>query len=131
MGAVFVCYAREDEAFVERLYAALVEAGREVWLDLAEIPRGADWRDGVASGIGRAEAIAFVISPDSLVSRGCTHELEHALASGKRVIPLLRREPEAWAAVPPQVRRHHWIFMRDRDDFDAALGELVAAIEAE
>jgi len=47
---------------------------------------------------------AFVVSPESLASEFCLDELEHALAQGKPVVPLLRREPER-RPVPDELAR--------------------------
>jgi TIR domain-containing protein len=126
-GGFFVCYAREDTAFVERLYRALTGRGERVWLDAEALAPGANWREGVARGIGEADVVAFVVSPDSLASPACAHELEHALAHGKRLVAVLRRKPED-GTVPAHLGRSRWISMRESDDFDSALAELVDAI---
>lgn len=126
-GAVFVSYSREDKVFVERLHAALLEAERDVWLDTVKIPPRADWRSELERGIEGAGVFAFVISPDSLASEICMHELQHALAHGKRIVLLLRREPQA-RGVPDALARRQWIFVRKCDDFDAAFKGIVSEI---
>ena len=40
---VFICYAREDEAFVLQLGENLKGRGVPVWLDQWDIPPGSDW----------------------------------------------------------------------------------------
>jgi hypothetical protein len=64
---VFVSYAREDLPFVRRLADALQARNREVWVDLEEIIPSARWREEIRAGITEAHAVAFVISPDSIV----------------------------------------------------------------
>ena len=70
---VFVSYAREDKEFVERrLTKALVERGKDVWIDVEDIRGGAsDWRASVWAGIESAKVIVFVLTPDSLASTVC------------------------------------------------------------
>src|SRR4051812_15648085 len=75
----FVSYARRDEPFVRSvLVDALVGRGKEVWLDVKDIPPAADWRDRIRAGIEAARAFVFVISPDSAVSKPCLEELRQA-----------------------------------------------------
>src|SRR5215218_9622969 len=63
---VFIAYSRRDAAFVRQLAGALEGAGKEVWVDLADIPAGSRWRDDVARGIETSHGVVFVVSPDSL-----------------------------------------------------------------
>ena len=128
MTTVFVSYSREDRAFVERLCLALVAAGQDVWLDTERIPAWADWVAEIKNGIEGANAFAFVISPDSLASRICRYELDHALAHRKRIVPVLRRDAKL-AGMPEPLARRRWTFLRAGEDFDAVLPGLVAAIE--
>ena len=95
MADVFISYSRHDEPFVERLRAALADAGIDVWVDREDIGPAVEWRREIELGIEGADVFAFVISPDSLRSEPCRRELEHALATHKRIAPLLRREPDS------------------------------------
>ncbi len=128
MVTVFVSYSRMDRAFVEQLCSALRESGQDVWIDDKKIPPWADWRAGIERGIEGADSIAFVISPDSLASEACRHELDHALEHGKPIVPVLRRDPTS-SAMPDALAHRRWIAVRDGEDFDDALRSLVAAIE--
>ena len=38
MQDVFISYARKDKEFVRRLHAALIEAGRDSWVNWEDIP---------------------------------------------------------------------------------------------
>jgi hypothetical protein len=127
MRKVFVSYARADKLFVARLCEALTAAGADVWVDLEELSPGADWLAGIDRGVEGADALAFVISPDSLASEICRHELEHAVARAKRIIPLLRREPNG-QPVPDELVRRRWISVREGDDFNVAVRSLVSAL---
>ena len=91
----FVSYAREDQAFVRRLYAALDGRGRAVWVDWEAVPALADWRSEVTAAIEAADVFVFVISPDSAISEVCLQEVSVAAAAHKRFAPLVLREVEA------------------------------------
>jgi hypothetical protein len=127
MATVFLSYSREDATFVERLHSALVVAGQDVWLDAERIPPRADWRTTIERGIEESDAFAFVITPDSLASEVCRYEFDHALAHGKRIVPLLHRDVQS-GGIPAALASRNWILLRSAEELDAALPGLVAAI---
>jgi WD40 repeat protein len=127
---VFVSYAREDKEFVDGLLTpALVAGGKDVWLDVEDIRGGAsDWRASVWAGIESAKAVVFVLTPDSLVSKVCGEELQHADELNKRIIPVLRRSVDG-LPVPPALARPNWILARAEDDYEASAASLIEAVE--
>jgi WD40 repeat protein len=126
----FVSYAREDQAFVRRLYEALVGRGREVWVDWEAVPALADWRAEVTAAIEAADVFVFVISPDSAQSEVCLLEISIAAAAHKRFAPLVLHEVEA-EELPAPVSAPNWLFFRDWDDFDDGVGRLVVAADTD
>ena len=65
----------------------------------------------------------FLISPDSIKSNVCGDELDHAIANGKRILPIILREPEN-EPVPETLSKLNWIFCREgQDDFDKVIEE--------
>jgi WD40 repeat protein len=125
---VFISYSRSDKEFVARLHDALVERQYEVWIDWEDIPPSAEWFEEIRAGVDRADAFVYVISPESVDSKVCAQELGHAVAEHKRIIPVVRRDPDA-AKVPAEAAALNWIFVRDQDDFDAGVEQLVSAVE--
>ena len=87
MGKVFISYSRKDNTFVRRLYDALRERGRKVWVDWEGIPPTDKWLVKIHSAIDEADAFLFVISPDSVSSDVCDIELNHAIKQHKRLVP--------------------------------------------
>ncbi len=122
---VVISYARADEAFVTRLRRELIGNGKEVWLDSEEISPTAGWREEIERAIDSAPTLTFVISPDSLASEHCAYELERAVALGKRIVPVLRRDARS-TPIPDSLARGNWISMREGDDFNAALRSLIS-----
>jgi len=130
MSNVFISYAREDRALVQRLNESLEAHQRETWVDWEGIAPTAEWMGEIYAAIDGADAAAFVISPYWVSSRICRQELEHAVQRGKRLIPIVHREvPESM--VPPALARLNWIFLRDQDDFEAGLAQLLKALDTD
>ena len=157
MSDVFISYSRKNSEFADRLDDALKATGQAVWIDRREIAASAAWWETIKSGIDEAHAFVPIITPELLSSPVCTFEMDYALRNNKRIIPLMRHEvvkAETFgniAAVVPTgflaelvgnkdlldmaranfrvVETLNWIFFRDEDNFDAALKQLIAALQ--
>lgn len=130
MSHIFISYSRKDKAFVTRLFDAFEAAGRDVWLDVKDIPPNAEWMAEISQSIEGADDFVFVISPDSLRSEICGHELAHAIAHNKRLVPVVWREP-AGEKIPPDLGKLNWIFFRSEDPFDQAFSKLQTALDTD
>ena len=127
MAHVFVSYSRHDQPFVRRLTEHLRAAGREAWVDWEGIAPSAKWMAEIRAAIDAADAFVFIISPDSLASRVCADEIEHARAANKRILPVVAR---AAANVPPTLAEVNWIVFASPDDAEA-LPRLIAALDTD
>src|SRR3712207_4304984 len=130
MTDVFISYSRKDKDFVLDLHRALKERDRDCWVDWEDIPPTAKWLEEVYSGIDGADTFAFVISPDSVASKVCNLELEHAAENNKRLVPIWHREVDE-KTVPADLASHQYICFRESDDFDEAFESLVEALETD
>jgi hypothetical protein len=108
MTEAFISYSRKDLAFVKRLYEALKQQNREIWVDWNDIPLAADWRQEIFVGINQADNFVFVISPDSIVWREVPTSL-----------------------IPDELNKFNWIFFRESDNFDQALRSLCIALDTD
>ena len=79
---VFVSYAREDSAFVERLVGDLKGAGANVWLDKADIPPGARWDREIERALKSCLELVVVVTPASVESEQVMDEVGYALDEG-------------------------------------------------
>lgn len=135
MADVFISYAREDIDFVRGLHDALRSDDREIWVDWEGIPPSAEWMREVRAAIEAAPSFLFVISPDSVTSRVCGEEIDHAALHSKRIIALVRREPEDDRGKPLPVHdavgRVNWIFGREADPFDDAVRQVVESLDTD
>lgn len=123
MTDAFISYSRKDKPFVQKLYEALKESGREVWIDWGNIPLTSNWRQEIREGIERTGNVIFVMSSDFLASKECRVELDLAIELNKRLIPLVYREvkPEE---TPPELASLNWVFFRAEDDFGQSIQTL-------
>ena len=129
MADFFVSYSRTDADAVRRLCEALVAQQREVWVDWRDIPPTAQWRDEIRAAIDAASSVVFVISPAWIESQECRHELEHAAAQGKRLIPVVLQNPDM-AAVPAKLSELNWIFLH-ANALDTAVAQLIQAADTD
>lgn len=124
---LFVSYSRRDAGFVRKLCAGLLEQGIDSWVDWEDIPPSAEWMDEIRRGIDSADAFAFVISADSVASKVCGEELGHAVAAGKRLIPLRLTDVDQ-GLVSESLRRLNWIDARDPAAFADVVRRFVEAL---
>lgn len=130
MADAFLSYAREDRPFVRRLTAALQSRGRTVWVDLEDIIPSACWMQEVRTGITEADAVVFVITPDSVVSKVCQTELDYATEQSKRLVPILARQTPH-DDVPPALAELNWLSFLDSIDFEAGVDRLVEVLDTD
>lgn len=130
MSDVFLSYSRRDSEFVQRLAGALSDRGKDVWVDVEGIRDAEVFPAALRSAVERSDGFVFVISPDSVASRFCEQEVEHALELRKRLVPLLHRRV-ADEQVPEGVRERNWIPFDDDARFDDGVQRLVDALETD
>ena len=130
MADVFVSYSRRDSEPVQRLVAALQEHGKEVWMDVDGIRDAEVFPAALSAAVERSDGFVFVISPDSVTSRFCEQEVEHALELNKRIVPLvLRRVPDG--DVPEGLRVRNWIPFESDREFALAVERVVQALDTD
>jgi TIR domain len=84
---VFVSYARGDSAVALRIVEALQDAGVDASYD-AQLSSGESWAQTLAEGIGAADRVLVLMSPEYFESRWCQAELAEAFKKGKPIIPV-------------------------------------------
>jgi len=104
---IFCCYAREDEALLNKLKTHLRTLQRQgvidVWHD-RDISAGTEWEREISEHLNSAQIILLLVSPDFLNSDYCYGiEMKHALERHERgealVIPIILR-PVLWENAP-------------------------------
>ena len=130
----FISYSRKDKEFIRTLADRLDDNSVTYWVDWEGIPLASDWWNEIQIGIDNADSFIFVISEDSVTSKVCRQEIDHAVESHKRIIPILWREienKEAFNQMHPSISSHNWIFMDEGKDLDEATTALVDTLQAD
>jgi hypothetical protein len=130
MSDVFISYSRKDKEFARELHRRLAEKQQDVWIDWEDIPPSAEWIREIDQGIEAADTFVFVVSPDSIASQTCRHEVQHAATHQKRIMPVVILEPPH-SDVPDVLSRVNWLFFRDEDEFTTSFNKLLGAINTD
>jgi len=128
---VFISYSRRDLDFALKLYKSLMDEDLEVWFDQEDIPPAVDFLHEIESGINLSHNFIFIISPDSVLSEYCRKEIEHALEQGKRILPILYKEPPLGSTdLHPEIKKLNWLFFRESsEDYNSSLLNLLDTLE--
>jgi WD40 repeat protein len=130
MADIFISYARENKDFVHRLDESLKSRSREAWVDWEGIRPTEEFMQAIYAAIEAADTFVFVLTPDSLASVPCGHEIAHAVAHNKRMVPIVAQDVNA-DTVPEALAKLNWIFCRDSDDFEKAIDTLISALDTD
>lgn len=129
-GQVFLSYSRKDLTFAQALSAALTDARFDVLIDIEDIAKGEDWRRRLAELIRKADAVVFILSPDSAVSEECGKELAQAIDLRKRLLPVLARQTPV-RLTPPALASLNYIIMDQPGGIAERIGDLASAIRTD
>jgi WD40 repeat protein len=127
---IFVSYSRKDAAFVDRLVAELIARGYDAFLDREDISGGEAWKERLEQLILQADAVVFVISPDSIASPVCNWETQRTVELGKRLIPVCLKRVED-DSVPAQLSRLNYIFADQPELFDDTIRRIAEASDVD
>ena len=128
---VFISYSRRDKEFVQILHSALVDSKYKAWIDWQDILPTTDWWKEIEAGIEAAHTFIFVISKDSVTSKYCRKELDHAFKHNKRLIAILRRRDFSQEDISPKLSQYQWLMFQVEDDFDTSFVTLVETINTD
>jgi hypothetical protein len=121
---VFLSHGPTDEGLVETLRRSLEHEGFEVWSDQALSP-GDLWAKSIGSALKEADSFVFLVGRNDAESTWASIELGQALASGKKVVPIVT-EPNA--EIPAMLRGYQFLDLSDRQALDAGVSKLVEAL---
>jgi WD40 repeat protein len=126
---VFISYSRKDIAFAQRIVAALEACGIAPKIDTRDLPKLEDWRRELLGFIREADAVVFIVSPNSISSPVCSWELEQVAKLNKRLAPIvLERVPDD--RIPNAIAKINYLFFSSTD-FDTQTDELARALQTD
>jgi|SRR5579872_289395 len=128
---VFISYARGDQEFAKHLAQALQLKAVGVCADW-QLVKGENYQDQLDDLMLGADAVIFIVSPDSLGSPPCRSELDRAAGQHKRILPVVHRDLDSQKNdLPTSLSLPQWTFMRQKDDFVTGIQGLVEAIHTD
>ncbi|NEO97390.1 MAG: TIR domain-containing protein [Symploca sp. SIO2E9] len=112
MSEVFLSYADEDRATMEKIRNSLRRESITVWTNRTDVQTGEVFEEAIKRGIEQADNVVYLLSPESVNSTYCKQELDLAVSLNKRIIPVLVREthPEI---IPSALQDLHYIDLTD------------------
>ncbi len=99
-------------------------------MDWEGIPPTVDFMKKIEKGIEESDIFLFLVSPDSVKSKVCGDEIDHATKNGKRLIPLIVRDVKS-EAIPQALSHLNWIFFRKQDNFEESFQKLLLGINTD
>ena len=124
---VFISYSRKDTVFADLLIADLEKDGFDARIDREDIVKGEDWKKRLEDLIVEADAMVFLISPDSVASEICLREAERAEELAKRVLPVICK-PTDGKLIPENIRRLNYTFLETDEKKLAEYPKLVDSL---
>jgi WD40 repeat protein len=112
MTQVFLAYAHEDKAVMEKIRNSLQRESFTVWTNTTDIQTGETAEKAIKRGIEQADNVVYLLSPHTLHSEYCQQELDYALSLNKRIIPVLVKETDV-QQIPQTLRDLQYIDLTD------------------
>jgi formylglycine-generating enzyme required for sulfatase activity len=119
MPQIFVSYSRKDEDFARKLAQSLKEIGAEVWIDVENIPAGANWSNSINEALKSCVLMLLIISPDAMSSEPVNDEWQYFHQKKKPIIPILYKPAELHF----QLERKQYIDFQQKE-YQVALEQL-------
>jgi len=124
---LFLCYAREDSAFCDALVAGLRVRDVDVLWDRALQPP-MDYAEQIRNMIRVADSCAIVLTPASAASSECLREIQYAIATGKRLIPILRDPALESSYLPDALRTLQWCLCTEATPLASGVAQICDAL---
>jgi TIR domain len=127
---VFISYSRKDLTFGQRIVAALESRALAPKIDTRDLPKPEDWRRELLGFIRDADAVVFIISPNSLLSPVCSWEVEQVARLNKRLAPIVL-ERVSDDRIPEAIAKINYLFFDRPDDFEDQVDEFAQALQTD
>jgi toxoflavin biosynthesis protein ToxD len=92
---IFVSHSHQDNEWCREFIAVLQAAGWDVWYDEKGLGAGAEWVATIQREVQARDIFLLVLTPDGWDSRWVQEELNLALATHKRIIPVVHKQTQA------------------------------------
>lgn len=128
---VFISYARQNGGAAFRVSQELESRGVKTWLDIRELPSGANWHSQIASAVRSVNEIVFLIGPPGAEDSSQRYEWEQVveeefyLDPSKVLIPVILGQAET----PGFLKTRQAIRVEESPDFGALAEQIKKFID--
>jgi TIR domain len=119
---IFISYSRDDLPFAKHLADDLAEYDQQLWMDIRNIPHGANWDIEVQRGMDSSDLMIVLLSPASVASQNVMDEWSYFIEKDKPIVPLLIVDCD----VPFRLSRRQRVDFRG--NYESAFQQLLKAI---
>jgi hypothetical protein len=105
---IFICYDVQDKDIRDAVVQSLSRYAKTCWQHDRDIQKAERYEYAIEQGIEGADNVLFFMSPSSVKSEYCQHELTHALKYHKRIIPF-KIAPTPTSDIPEALRGLQYI----------------------
>jgi TIR domain len=128
MASIYISHSRKDRELATQVALELRDAGQNVFIDIAGLTPGADWRTALTKALSEADVILVLITVNSESSKWVMSEIGAARAYQQTrgdimLIPVVVGEVE----LPPLISDIQAIFSREGNAKNIAM-QVVAAV---
>jgi WD40 repeat protein len=128
---VFISYSRRDLEFAQRIVAALEARGIAPKIDTRDLPTLEDWRRELLGFIREADAVVFIVSPNSIAPKSvCAWEVEQVAKLNKRLAPIVL-ERVSDDLIPDAIAKINYLFFDPPNDFERQSDALARALQTD
>lgn len=89
MTDVFISYSVKDEDFARFVRAHLLREKLNVFLASISLETGKKWTPQIFESLKEADWVFFLASKSALASHNVQHEIGGAIATGKKLVPIM------------------------------------------
>jgi hypothetical protein len=108
-GGVFLCHASSDAGMAQRAVEVLEGDGVPCWIAPRDIEPGENYTQAILDALDEAPAVVLIFSSATNESPHVTRELETAVGSGKRIIPVRLEDVEPSRALRYFIGTSQWL----------------------
>lgn len=124
MKDIFISYSSKDENVVKKICSDLDAQGLSVWVSYQDIPEGQLYAEAIMEGLGEAQVVLVFISKYSTESQQVINEVDRAVNSKKKIIPIWLEKVDLTKALEYYLSSSQWMIYTP-NDYKAFINSLI------
>jgi hypothetical protein len=127
---VFLSYAGSDKPWVSQFVTELKKTGVDPWYDDAELEPGDRWMDKIQEALRESKTLIVILSKKNTGSPWTFFEIGAAIASKKRIIPVLTEDIDI-GDLPVALRGLYMLKSTSPEEAGRRVAEVLGKTESE